>query len=119
MSKPDLIPLKDMDRANPMAWDGEEPAEGVFLDSGNSGDPLALLGASAFQPREEPRLPADFEVSAALRERLQQLQRTMTAAAAGPTRPGAVDQRSTGARLPGRTGPPGREEKIRPAHYQA
>ena len=91
MSKPDLIPLKDMDRANPMIWDGEEAAEGVFLDSGDSGDPLALLGASAFQPREEPRLPADFEVSAALRERLQQLQHTVRAAAAGPTRPGPVD----------------------------
>ena len=91
MSKPDLIPLKDMDRANPMVWDGEEPAEGVFLDSGDSSDPLALLGESAFQPREEPRLPANFEVSDALRERLQQLQQAMATAAAGPGRPGPVD----------------------------
>jgi len=91
MSKPDLIPLKDMDRANPMIWDAQEAAQGVFLGSGESDDPLALLGESAFQPREEPRLPADFEVSAALRERLQQLQQVMAAAAAGRTRLGTVD----------------------------
>ena len=91
MSKPDLIPLKDMDRANPMIWDAQEAAQGVFLGSGESDDPLALLGESAFQPSEEPRLPADFEVSAALRERLQQLQQVMATAAAGRNRPAPVD----------------------------
>ncbi len=69
MSKSDLIPSVELQksRQNPMLWEGEEQAEGVFLDTG---DALDLLGTPALQLPPQPRLPIDFEPSAILRETL-------------------------------------------------
>ncbi len=51
MSEPDLIPVTNLDqsRENPMIWTGEEQAQGVFLDPGETDDALALLGMPAMQ----------------------------------------------------------------------
>lgn len=84
MDKPDLIPLRELGRGNPLVWEGEEPAQGVFLDVGDS-DPLDLLGLSSMQQREEPRLPADFVVSPALRDKLEQLRAAVREVASGGT----------------------------------
>lgn len=83
MDKPDLIPVQDLGRANPMIWEGEDQAQGVFLDTGESDDPLALLGTPSLQPREEPRLPSDFEAAPALREILETLRDDLLRAARG------------------------------------
>ncbi len=83
MDKPDLIPVQDLDRANPMIWEGEDQAQGVFLDTGESDDPLALLGTPPLQPREEPRLPSDFEAAPALRDILETLRDHLLRAARG------------------------------------
>ena len=80
MDKPDLIPLQNLDRSNPMIWEGEEPAQGVFLDTGEGADPLDLLGTPSLQLPEEPRLPADFEVSPGLRIKLETLRSSLQAA---------------------------------------
>jgi hydrogenase-1 operon protein HyaF len=81
MDKPDLIPLQDLDRGNPMIWEGEEQAQGVFLETGESEDPLALLGVPSLQLQEQPRLPADFEASPALRAVLETLRSELHKAA--------------------------------------
>jgi hydrogenase-1 operon protein HyaF len=47
-----------------MIWEGEEQAEGVFLDTG---DALDLLGTPALHLPPQPRLPTDFEPDAILR----------------------------------------------------
>ncbi len=83
MDKPELIPLADLDRGNPMIWDNEEPAEGVFLSPGE--DALALLGVPSLQLPPAPRLPADFEASPALRETLETVRRMVRDVAAGDT----------------------------------
>lgn len=84
MDKPDLIPVQTLDRGNPMVWDGEEAAQGVFIAPGDGGDPLELLGTpSAVTLPEEPRLPADFAVSDPLREMLESLRHSMREVAAG------------------------------------
>jgi hydrogenase-1 operon protein HyaF len=83
MDKHDLIPLQDMERTNPMIWEGEEAAQGVFLDTGDNDSALALLGTPSLQPKEEPRLPADFWVSPALRRTLENLRAELHRAARG------------------------------------
>jgi hydrogenase-1 operon protein HyaF len=96
MKAPDLIPVQDLapedsalQRTNPMIWEQEEPADGVFV--GDSDDALALLGTPSLRLPEEPRLPADFVVSPALRARLLDLQRALTAVAGGERRRARVD----------------------------
>ena len=79
--KPELIPLQDLDRTNPMIWQGEEPAQGVFLDTGAPGDALDLLGTPSLRAPEAPRLPADFAPAPALRRTLQDLRATLGRAA--------------------------------------
>ncbi|MEE4146173.1 MAG: hydrogenase expression/formation protein [Halieaceae bacterium] len=85
MSEPDLIPVNNLDqsRENPMIWTGEEQAQGVFLDPGETDDGLALLGMPAMQTPATPRLPIDFESGPLLRERLEQLRQAVARAAAG------------------------------------
>ena len=83
MEKPQLIPVQDLDRANPMIWEGEEQAQGVFLDAGENTDALALLGTPTLQPKAEPRLPADFEATPALRETLEALRAELYQAVEG------------------------------------
>ncbi|GAB5413624.1 MAG: hydrogenase expression/formation protein [Congregibacter sp.] len=63
-------------RANPMIWEGEEQAEGVFL-SVQDDDPLALLGTPSLQLPDAPRLPEDFDPSLALREWLHRVQQAL------------------------------------------
>ncbi len=75
MDEPELIPLADLDRGNPLVWEGEQPAQGVFLDAGD--DPLALLGAPSVRLPPSPGLPADFEASPALRAKLQAVRRRL------------------------------------------
>ena len=84
MSEPDLIPVKnvDPDRANPMIWEQEEPAQGVFVNAGDDTDPLALLGVPAMQRPAPARLPIDFEPGPALLGRLASLRRAIRGAAA-------------------------------------
>ena len=86
MSKsPDLIPLTSLDqsRENPMIWDGEEAAQGVFLDTGSDSDPLALLGTPTLRLPAQPRLPIDFKPGPLLREKLESLRRVTRQAADG------------------------------------
>ena len=91
MDKPELIPLQDLDRLNPMIWQGEEPAQGVFLDAGESGDALDRLGTPALRAPAPPRLPADFAPGPALLSTLQQLRATLRHAADGQPTGQAVD----------------------------
>jgi hydrogenase-1 operon protein HyaF len=74
MSKPVLIPTADISHArpNPLAWEGEEQAEGVFLGS-TVDDQLALLGTPSMVLPAAPRLPDDFSPNPALRDWLAQL----------------------------------------------
>ncbi len=81
MDKPELIPLQDLDRKNPMIWEGEEPAQGVFLDPGETGDALDLLGTPSMHAPETPRLPADFSLPPALRQALLTLRGALGRAA--------------------------------------
>lgn len=69
MDKPDLVPVTDLDRSNPMIWEGEESAQGIFLEAGD--DPLALLGTPSVRLPQPPRLPADFEAAPLLRAKLE------------------------------------------------
>ncbi len=82
MSKSDLIPSVELQksRQNPMIWEGEEQAEGVFLDTG---DALDLLGTPALQLPPQPRLPIDFEPNAILRETLTGVSSALHGAARG------------------------------------
>ncbi len=72
MSKSDLIPSVELQesRQNPMIWEGEEQAQGVFLDTG---DALDLLGTPALQLPPQPRLPLDFAPNAMLRKTLARI----------------------------------------------
>jgi len=72
-------------RANPMIWEGEDAAEGVFLGV-QSDDPLALLGTPSFDLPETPRLPEDFDPSPALRTWLADLRAALVDVAQGRTR---------------------------------
>lgn len=88
--KPELIASTNpLARANPMIWEEDEAAEGVFLST-EADDPLAVLGTPAMELREPPRLPEDFSPSRALRAWLAQLTDTLKAAA---------QKRLSGARL--------------------
>lgn len=82
MNKPDLIPLTDLEqpRENPMIWNGEEPAQGVFLDTGEA---LDLLGTPTLQLPPQPRLPMDFEPGPELRATLADLRSALHGAASG------------------------------------
>lgn len=81
MKKDDLIPTVDVEaRPNPMIWEGEEAAQGVFVGSPPDGDPLALLGVPTFEMPAAPRLPDDFEPSDALRDWLGELQSMLAGA---------------------------------------
>ncbi len=79
----ELIPLQDLDRGNPMIWEGEEPAQGVFVAPGEDSDPLALLGSPSVTLPVAPRLPSDFEISAALGARLRALDEALQGVAGG------------------------------------
>jgi hydrogenase-1 operon protein HyaF len=80
-------------RANPMIWEGEEAAEGVFLSVG-SDDPLAVLGTPSLELPPTPRLPDDFAPTQALRDWLHALQQALATAADG-TVPAAQPDLST------------------------
>lgn len=86
MSKSDLIPSVEVgeSRPNPMIWEGEEAAEGVFLASDPADDPLALLGTPPIQLPVPPKLPENFAPSDALLAWLEQLRGALDAAAAQP-----------------------------------
>lgn len=84
MKKSDLIPAVDVEaRANPMIWDGEEAAQGVFVGSPPDEDPLALLGVPTLELPPAPRLPEDFEPSEDLRNWLAELQSALSRTARG------------------------------------
>lgn len=80
MSKSDVIPSLELQqsRQNPMIWENEEPAQGVFLDLG---DALDLLGTPPLQLPAQPRLPIDFDPGPALREVLANLRSALHGAA--------------------------------------
>ena len=88
MSKDNLIPTIDLDspsadnlaRPNPMIWEGEEEAQGVFVGASSTDDALALLGVPTL---EVLRLPEDFEPSPELRAWLSSLQDAVATVAAG------------------------------------
>ncbi len=79
MNEPDLIPLTDLAvpaepaRDNPMRWQDEPVAEGVFLGVQDDVDALALLGTPAMELPSVLRLPDDFQPSAALTAWLERL----------------------------------------------
>jgi hydrogenase-1 operon protein HyaF len=93
MSKEDLIPSVELieTRANPMIWENEEAAKGVFLGVDPTEDPLALLGTPAIQLPEPPRLPEEFQATPALVEWLQALGDGIAAAAGNPHQPVNLD----------------------------
>jgi hydrogenase-1 operon protein HyaF len=83
-------------RPNPMIWEGEEAADGVFLGVAG-GDPLAVLGTPALELPEVPRLPDDFSPSQALRDWLRRLRSALLAAASGeavPTLPDLAEMKA-------------------------
>lgn len=83
MKQPELIASTNPHaRANPMIWEGEEAAEGVFLGT-QSDDPLALLGTPSMELPSAPRLPDDFAPSAALMAWLEELKAALGTAATG------------------------------------
>jgi len=86
MSKDDLIPVTNINpaRPNPMIWEGEEQAQGVFL-GGTPDDALALLGVPAMERVRQPRLPEDFEPGDELRRWLANLQDALRRTALGET----------------------------------
>lgn len=75
MSKTDRIPSVELiePRANPMIWENEEAAQGVFLGLDPAEDPLAVLGTPALELPARPRLPEDFQATPALENWLQAL----------------------------------------------
>ena len=89
MSKDNLIPSIDLDnqgahaRPNPMIWEGEEEAQGVFIGPSSQEDALALLGVPTLELPEVLRLPEDFEASPELRVWLASLQDAVAAAVNG------------------------------------
>ena len=88
MKDSDLIPAINVsdvvERANPMIWEGEEAAQGVFLSPDPAEDALALLGTPPMQLRTEPRLPDDFVPGERLRGWLQELQNNLGSVATRP-----------------------------------
>ncbi len=72
-SAADRPPLRD----NPMVWDGEEPATGVFIGHENPLEALDLLGVPSFALSEAPQLPEDFVPSQGLRAWLDGLLQTL------------------------------------------
>lgn len=93
MKKDNLIPTVDVGtRANPMIWEGEEPAQGVFVGT-PADDALALLGVPTMELPAVVRLPEDFEPSPALRAWLGRLQNALSAAAAAPAEPAQLNLR--------------------------
>ena len=88
MSKSDLIPSVEIgkNRPNPMIWDGEEAAQGVFLGSDPTQDALALLGTPSMQLPVPPRLPENFAPSEPLLAWLEQLREALDAAVRYPER---------------------------------
>ena len=93
MSKPDLIPLREAAEArdNPMVWDGEEQASGVFLDTA---DALDLLGTPSMALPAQPKLPPDFQVGEQLRATLAQLRAAMREVASGAVAARCVDMKN-------------------------
>lgn len=86
MKKDDLIPTVDVEaRPNPMIWEGEEAAQGVFVGSPPDEDPLALLGVPTFEIPAAPRLPEDFKPSDVLRQWLGELQSLLACASSSDT----------------------------------
>ncbi len=84
MSNDDLIPAIDVGaQSNPMIWENEEQAEGVFVGSA-SDDALALLGVPSMAPPPAPRLPEDFLPSDELRNWLDHLETGLAKVAASP-----------------------------------
>ncbi len=84
MKSDDLIPALDLgSQPNPMIWEGEEQAEGVFV-GGAPEDALALLGVPSMAPPPAPRLPNDFSPSAELRDWLDHLETALAKVAASP-----------------------------------
>jgi hydrogenase-1 operon protein HyaF len=63
-----------------MIWEGEEPARGVFLDTGEA---LDLLGTPPLKLPLQPRLPLDFRPGPALREALAELRAALHGSAFG------------------------------------
>ncbi len=79
MSESKLIPLTDLavpavtPRDNPMRWNDEPVADGVFIGGEVSDDPLAPLGTPSMALPPAPRLPDDFAPSEALADWLASL----------------------------------------------
>ena len=79
---PDLIPLTSLDqsRDNPMIWDGEEAAQGVFLDAGGDSDPNLTSLLTRAERRAElellrARVHPDAEQRRQVHERYEQHER--------------------------------------------
>ena len=86
MKEPQLIASTNPEaRANPMIWEGDDAAEGVFLGVG-ADDPLALLGTPTMELPSAPRLPDDFQPSVALQRWLAELCAALDDAARGMNR---------------------------------
>lgn len=84
MKSDNLIPAVDLDNiSNPMIWEDEEAAEGVFVGT-TPDDALALLGVPSLQAPAAPRLPDDFEPSAELRSWLATLEESLQHVARRP-----------------------------------
>lgn len=84
MKNDNLIPAVDLDSiSNPMIWEDEEAAEGVFVGAAPD-DALALLGVPSMELPTAPRLPDDFEPSAELRSWLDKLEQDLVHVAKRP-----------------------------------
>lgn len=91
VDQPELIASTNpFARANPMIWEGDEDAQGVFLAT-EADDPLAVLGTPTMELREPPRLPEDFSPNPALRHWLARLTTTLAKAATGELREARLD----------------------------
>lgn len=73
-------------RANPMIWENEEPAQGVFVGAAEAPD---LLGVPAMRDGAAPRLPADFQPTPAIDALLDAIAAALAAAAQTSERPPA------------------------------
>ena len=87
MSKSDLIPAVNIvePRTNPMTWEYEEAATGVFLGPDPADDALALLGTPAMHLPPRPSLPEDFTPTPELVAWLTRLRAALSTAAEGST----------------------------------
>lgn len=68
-------------RPNPMIWEGEEEAQGVFVGGAESPD---LIGVPSMREPAAPKLPADFQPSAAVDALFDALGDALSRAAAAP-----------------------------------